>query len=151
MLGAGDSALCTEPVELLLDTPCYVFRGTFCDSGPAQVFIEGLGREPLSADIELSRSVAWPTTVHPLCITVGAGDDQKRVAGEVKNSRRRIQDKAWTSFTSRYLHADGHSAFAGHPASDIVLNRAGQHNNRDSGDRNNAFHAGRGAMGGQAV
>jgi amino acid adenylation domain-containing protein/non-ribosomal peptide synthase protein (TIGR01720 family) len=132
--GAGSMAPRTEPVELLLGVLCYTFRRTFRDRGPAQVFNEAHGREPWSADIDLSSTVGWFTTMHPLPVAIDADDDLQRVIAKVTDARRRIPGKGWPYYASRYLHPDGRAAFAGHSPIEVLFNYAGQYNQPDDDD-----------------
>src|SRR5262249_41205300 len=51
--------------------------------GPVLVDVEGHGREPLDAGVDLSRTVGWFTSVHPVRLDPGQADfAQVRAGGE---------------------------------------------------------------------
>ncbi len=80
----------------------YAFRGTLGNSDPVQVFLIRRGREPLSADINLSRTVNGFIPMHLFRVAGYASNHQMRVVREVKNAQRRIPDRGWFYFTSRF-------------------------------------------------
>jgi hypothetical protein len=98
------------------------------------VFNECHGREPWCADIDLSGTMGWFTTMHPLPIAdmdVSSEDrhddsnDLARAICLVTNVRHRIPGNGWPYFASRYLHTDGRAAFAGHAVMEVLINYTG--------------------------
>jgi amino acid adenylation domain-containing protein/non-ribosomal peptide synthase protein (TIGR01720 family) len=59
------------------------------------VEVEGHGREPLSEDMDVSRTVGWLTSIQPLWIELSAPDDPGRCLKEVKERARRAPGR-WT-------------------------------------------------------
>lgn len=58
----------TDTVEILLASVIHSFRQTFTDRKVPTIYNEGHGREPWDANIDLSRTVGWFTTIAPLLI-----------------------------------------------------------------------------------
>ncbi|MDJ0109646.1 condensation domain-containing protein, partial [Rhodococcus erythropolis] len=76
------------------------WRGT---SGPVLVDVEGHGREEFAADLDLSRTVGWFTTIYP--INLNPGDDNVVSAVKhVKEQLRAIPDKGLGYGLLRYLN-----------------------------------------------
>jgi hypothetical protein len=63
-LGGSGSGSRAKLVDVLLSPLCYSFHRSFRDRGPPLVFNEHHGREPWRADIDLSDTVGWFTTMH---------------------------------------------------------------------------------------
>lgn len=64
--------LSTDTVDILLASVIQSFRQTFTDRKVPTIYNEGHGREPWDADIDLSRTVGWFTTMAPVLVE---GDD----------------------------------------------------------------------------
>lgn len=58
----------TDTVDILLSAIVHSFGRTFTDRKVPTIYNEGHGREPWEADIDLSRTVGWFTTMTPLLV-----------------------------------------------------------------------------------
>lgn len=67
------------------------------------VDLEGHGRDPLSDDIDLSRTVGWFTTVFPVCIDVGGANTPSEALPRIKEELRRLPRKGIGYGLLRYL------------------------------------------------
>lgn len=64
----------TDTVDVLLASLIYSFCRTFPDRKVPTVYNEGHGREPWDAEIDLSRTVGWFTTMAPLLVQGADGE-----------------------------------------------------------------------------
>lgn len=113
----------TDTVDILLASVIHSFRQIFTDRKAPTIYNEGHGREPWDANIDLSRTVGWFTTMAPLLVEgdngeyhpfshipaitcshfiVGIIDTIKRV----KDTRRKIADNGRPYFAKSMLHTD---------------------------------------------
>jgi non-ribosomal peptide synthase protein (TIGR01720 family) len=82
-------------------------------SGPVLVDVEGHGREPLAGDVDLSRTVGWFTSVHPVRLDSGevdsfdvrsGGDAAGTVIKRVKEQLAAVPDDGLGFGLLRYLN-----------------------------------------------
>ena len=100
LMGLSNEAFNTEPLDLLLTAVAHSFNQVFrAVRGPVAIFNEGHGREPWRADIDLSSTVGWFTSMCPILLS-DHGGDVLRSLKEVKDVRRRIPEKGLPFFTS---------------------------------------------------
>ncbi|KAJ5794166.1 AMP-dependent synthetase/ligase [Penicillium paradoxum] len=108
----------TDTVDILLSAIISSFGCTFTDRKVPTVYNEGHGREPWEANIDLSRTVGWFTTMAPLLVdsnarkftvshppesrltTEGALND---IIKRVKDTRRKITDNGRPYFAKNLL------------------------------------------------
>jgi hypothetical protein len=64
------------------------------------------------------------------------GNDLARVIGRVTDAQHVIPGNKWPKLAGRYLHADGHAAFAGHAAMEVLFNYDSQYNSQRDNDNN---------------
>jgi non-ribosomal peptide synthase protein (TIGR01720 family) len=93
-------------------------------AGPVQVDVETHGREEIWPDVDLSRTVGWFTTFHPLAVELDDPDDVGAALVTVKERLRRMPNGGLDYGVLRYLapSADGEDW----PTSDAVFNYLGQ-------------------------
>ena len=72
-------------------------------SGPLLVDVEGHGRDPIFADIDLSRTVGWFTTIYPVVIDLAHTSGPTDAMQCVKNQLRNIQHSGLEHGVLRYL------------------------------------------------
>lgn len=108
----------TDTVDILLSAIVHSFGRTFTDRKVPTIYNEGHGREPWEADIDLSRTVGWFTTMTPLLVDSearkftlphlanrkltqeGALND---IIKRVKDTRRKIADNGRPYFAKSLL------------------------------------------------
>ncbi|CAI7577277.1 unnamed protein product [Penicillium palitans] len=92
----------TDTVDILLSAIVHSFGRTFTDRKVPTIYNEGHGREPWEADIDLSRTVGWFTTMTPLLV-----DSEARALNDiikrVKDTRRKIADNGRPYFAKSLL------------------------------------------------
>ncbi|OQE06785.1 hypothetical protein PENVUL_c016G05101 [Penicillium vulpinum] len=92
----------TDTVDILLSAIIHSFGRTFTDRKVPTIYNEGHGREPWEADIDLSRTVGWFTTMAPLLV-----DSEARALNDiikrVKDTRRKIADNGRPYFAKSLL------------------------------------------------
>ncbi|MFD4658624.1 non-ribosomal peptide synthase/polyketide synthase [Kitasatospora sp. NPDC058444] len=71
------------------------------------VDVEGHGREELFADLDLSRTVGWFTTRHPVALAAPSGDDWDTVLKRVKEQLRAVPRRGLGFEALRYLGRPG--------------------------------------------
>ena len=126
LLGRGNNCFRTEPVDVLVATLIHSFRQAFPDREPPALFLEGHGREPLNnTQIDLSETVGWFTTLHPLQIPGTITDSSTTMVKFVKDTRRRVPGKGRPYFACRYQNAVGRKEFKHHAAMELIFNYTG--------------------------
>ncbi|KAJ5107519.1 hypothetical protein N7456_004194 [Penicillium angulare] len=96
----------TETVDVLLASIIYSFRRIFDDRKVPTIYNEGHGRESWDANVDLSRTVGWFTTMAPLLVDETRGGI-KDIIKRVKDTRRRIDDNGRPYFAKNMLQANG--------------------------------------------
>ena len=120
LLGASNSPLNTEPIDLFLACLLHSFQSTFPERDPPTTFNESHGREPWESSLDLSRTVGWFTAMNQLFVP--ADEDLIETVCLTKDARRRVKDNGMSSFTSYYL--DSHNISPLQP--EIIFNYHGQ-------------------------
>ncbi|MGH8773264.1 MAG: condensation domain-containing protein, partial [Burkholderiales bacterium] len=89
--------------------------------------LEGHGREELFAEVDLSRTVGWFTTLFPVCLELG-GEEPGEALKAVKEQLRRIPNKGIGYGVLRYLHTEAKvcAALQALPPPEISFNYLGQ-------------------------
>ncbi|WP_251077015.1 condensation domain-containing protein, partial [Streptomyces benahoarensis] len=97
--------------------------------------LEGHGREEIVPEADLSRTVGWFTSLHPVSIDPGpVTDDELRAPGaalgralkRIKEQLRTLPDNGIGYGMLRHLRSDGAAALAGRPAPQIGFNYLGR-------------------------
>lgn len=126
LLGCGNDSFRTEPTDILVATLIHSFRQAFPDREAPTLFLEGHGREPLDdAEIDLSETVGWFTTIHPLQIPGKVTDTNIDTVKFTKDIRRRVPGKGRPYFACRYQNAVGREDFKQHAAMELLFNYTG--------------------------
>jgi microcystin synthetase protein McyA len=84
------------------------------------VDIEGHGREPMDADVDLSRTVGWFTSIYPVLLNADAGD----LIASVRAQLRAVPSQGLGHGILRYLDRD--PTISAMPRPDISFNYLGQ-------------------------
>ncbi|MFE2085320.1 non-ribosomal peptide synthase/polyketide synthase [Streptomyces scopuliridis] len=71
------------------------------------VAVEGHGREELFGDLDLTRTVGWFTSIHPVTLALPDGDDLASALMSVKEQLRAVPDRGLGYGALRHLAADG--------------------------------------------
>ncbi|MET8546577.1 condensation domain-containing protein, partial [Kitasatospora sp. NPDC004799] len=101
-------------------------RALCAAGGPEQVVVdvEGHGREELFAELDLSRTVGWFTTRHPVALAVPADADWDTVLKQVKEQLRAVPRRGLGFEALRHLGRPGTAPEA--PAARIGFNYLGR-------------------------
>src|SRR5262249_5378928 len=93
------------------------------------VDVEGHGREVLSEEVELTRTVGWFTSIYPLLLETEGGSDSVESLKSVKEQVRRVKNGGIGYGVLRYLSADEavRRQLAAQPAAEISFNYLGRH------------------------
>jgi amino acid adenylation domain-containing protein/non-ribosomal peptide synthase protein (TIGR01720 family) len=103
--------------------------------GPVLVDVEGHGRVPLAAGMDLSRTVGWLTSVHPARLDPGpgmaagvraGGQAAGQVLKAIKEQLRAVPGDGLGYGLLRYLDAEAGPVLAGLPAAQIGFNYLGR-------------------------
>ncbi|KAJ5816980.1 AMP-dependent synthetase/ligase [Penicillium robsamsonii] len=125
IIGAANGAFHTQPVEIIQAAVLFAFVQAFDNRSAPTMFSEGHGREPWDADIDISRTVGWFTTIAPLFLDVKKEESVRRILELTKAGRRGIATNGWAYFASRFLHPDGPKEFSSHSPMEILFNYTG--------------------------
>ncbi|MGW0402500.1 amino acid adenylation domain-containing protein, partial [Streptomyces sp. NPDC003002] len=95
---------------------------------PVTIALEGHGREELFDDVDLSRTVGWFTTIHPVTLDVPRGDWGQAIKS-LKEHLRAVPGRGLGYGALRHLSEPGtaaHTALADAPHPEISFNYLGQ-------------------------
>ncbi len=89
---------------------------------------ESHGREHLTDDLDISRTVGWFTSVYPLLLELPKGDDLALALKTIKEQIRAVPDQGISHGLLRYLSTDAElkQHLIAQPAAQIIFNYLGQ-------------------------
>ncbi|KAL8873714.1 MAG: hypothetical protein Q9174_000861, partial [Haloplaca sp. 1 TL-2023] len=125
ILGKSQQSLRTDTVDMLVAALSYSYSEVFTDQGAPTIFNEGHGREVWDDSIDLSRTVGWFTTIHPIHVPTTTSIDFIDVLRRVKDYRRCLLANGRPYFASRMLTAKGAKKFRRHWPHIITFNYLG--------------------------
>lgn len=127
VFGEANECLRTEPMDILLGAMAHSFHQVFPERSVPVVWIEGHGREhPEDMPVDVSGTVGWFTTIHPVPITVKPGDSVIESVRLAKDTRRRVPGKGQPYFACRYYSESGREASRGQDLTEITFNFTGR-------------------------
>ncbi|KAK7227934.1 hypothetical protein V2G26_000104, partial [Clonostachys chloroleuca] len=127
LLGQSNDCYRTEPVDILLAALTYSFQQVFTDRHSPPIFLEGHGREPpADLQVDLSETVGWFTSMHPVDAPIAADDSILTAIQSVKDYRRRVPGKGQPYFAYRYHTEGGRRVFDSHREMEVILNYTGR-------------------------
>ncbi|CAG7953676.1 unnamed protein product [Penicillium nalgiovense] len=126
LLTTANTALRTEPIDLLIAALQQSFVESFPDRTMPAIFSEGHGREPWEPSIDLSETVGWFTTFYPIYRRVRQHESIKHTVKRTKDARRAFKDSGFAYNTRRHFNADSREKFAHHRIMEICFNYLGQ-------------------------
>lgn len=121
------NALNTEPVDIFLASILLSFKRAFPDRPTPPVFNEGHGREPWNANLDVSRTVGWFTTMFPVYVSEVNTGSVADLVRRVKDWRKGCASNGFQYFSSKYLNEAGRSAFKDHIPAEIMFNYEGRY------------------------
>ncbi|MEG8184683.1 non-ribosomal peptide synthetase, partial [Nocardia terpenica] len=124
LLGAVPAAFHGEINDVLLAALARAIRRWRGSGDAVLVDVEGHGRQEFAADLDLSRTVGWFTTVYPVCLDPGDTTITETVK-RVKEHLRAIPDKGIGYGLLRYLNPDTAAQLTG-PDPQIGFNYLGR-------------------------
>ncbi|CAG8213563.1 unnamed protein product [Penicillium olsonii] len=122
ILDGCHSVFRTDIVDILLSAIIHSFGRTFTDRKVPTIYNEGHGRESWDANIDLSRTVGWFTTMAPLQVDSEARKSSQSYSNNlnltykgalsdiikrVKDTRRKIADNGRPFFAKNLLQGEG--------------------------------------------
>ena len=102
LIERGHKAYRTQPNDLLL-TALYGAVSRWTATDQVYIDLEGHGREPLSDDVDLSRTVGWFTSIFPVLLQGRADWDARESICGIKEQLRDIPSRGVTFGIGRYL------------------------------------------------
>ena len=116
----------TQINDVLLTALVQSFR-RWTGAGSLLLDLEGHGREELFAEVDLSRTVGWFTSLFPVCLELGAEPPGEALKA-VKEQLRRIPNKGIAYGVLRYLYpeAEVRAVLQALPPPEISFNYLGQ-------------------------
>ncbi|NRB47204.1 MAG: amino acid adenylation domain-containing protein [Saprospiraceae bacterium] len=98
--------------------------------------MEGHGRESISEEVDVSRTIGWFTNLYPTSLSCGQGMPEGQLIKTVKEQLRQIPDKGMGYSALKYLHPDPtiRQRLALKQPWDIVFNYLGQFDNAIKND-----------------
>ena len=105
VVGKSQESLRTDVVDMLVAALSYSYSQVFTDQGSPTIFNEGHGREVWDDSLDLSRTIGWFTTIHPIRVPTSTSMDFIDVLRRVKDYRRSLLANGRPYFASRMLTA----------------------------------------------
>ncbi|AFZ01580.1 non-ribosomal peptide synthetase [Calothrix sp. PCC 6303] len=122
------SAYRTQINEILLTALAQTFTN-WTGNNTLLIDLEGHGREPIFADIDLSRTVGWFTSIFPVCLNFGETNDIIQELKVVKEQLRQIPNQGIGYGLLRYLGREEIAQkLAKLPRPQVIFNYLGQFN-----------------------
>ncbi|MEP7121093.1 MAG: non-ribosomal peptide synthase/polyketide synthase [Byssovorax sp.] len=117
----------TQINDVLLSAVVEAFAGWTGDAATL-VDLEGHGREDLFADVDLSRTVGWFTSIFPVVLARGDAQGPGELLKSVKEQLRAIPERGVGYGLLRHLRRgeDVGAALAAMPAAEVIFNYLGQ-------------------------
>ncbi|KAM5435314.1 NRPS cluster protein [Microsporum ferrugineum] len=112
------------PLDVFNGCALYSFNVVFPERVEPTLFNEGHGREPWSADIDISRTVGWFTTMFPITVPRTTNHNVLLTCMAARDYRMKLHSNGWGYFTSRFLHPEGIELY-GSQYPEILLNYYG--------------------------
>ena len=134
LLGSANDAYGSEPLDLLLASAIFSFAKIFDDRMVPAIFNESHGREPWDPSIDLTRTVGWFTTFHPIVVAPDGLRGIAEAVSTMKDTRRRIPSNGWAYFASGCLTREGADSMAEHLPSELQFNFAGLYQQLERSD-----------------
>ncbi|KAM4057709.1 condensation domain-containing protein [Hirsutella rhossiliensis] len=126
LLGQSNQAFGTEITDVLVAALAHSFQQAFPGRQPPPVHLEGHGRETLGeVEVDVSETVGWFTTMHPLQIPIGPNQDIVDSVRIAKDIRRRVPGKGRPYFNYRYTAAKSSRRLGEHSIPELTLNFTG--------------------------
>ncbi|KAK4623504.1 Nonribosomal peptide synthetase dtxS1 [Fulvia fulva] len=123
----ANAALNTVPVEIMFSAIWHAFFRTFPERQDLTIFKEAHGRETWRADMDLSRTVGWFTTMSPLSVSRDSTGNVTALVRTVKDRYRQLAAGGWAYWASRHLNPDGIEQFGVHgPVHEVEVNYNGR-------------------------
>ena len=91
-----------------------------------RIDLEGHGREDLFADLDLSRTVGWFTTLFPFTLHLPADASEASALKAVKEQLRALPDRGLSFGALRYLDPEARARLSSLPRADLLFNYLGQ-------------------------
>jgi amino acid adenylation domain-containing protein/non-ribosomal peptide synthase protein (TIGR01720 family) len=135
LLTKANTAYHTQPQELLLAALAKTFSNITKDR-KIQIIMEGHGREELSSDLDITRTLGWFTTLYPLRLDLSSGTEEQTLIPSVKEQIRAVPRRGLGYGLLRYLQADSATNEMTVPfPADISFNYLGQVRNETGDDK----------------
>jgi non-ribosomal peptide synthase protein (TIGR01720 family) len=136
LLGAND-ALNTEALDIFIASLLESFGRAFTDRTIPPIFNEGHGRETLSANQDLSRTIGWFTALFPIYVAVDPGEETDILSTIrwVRDFRSRVPQSGRPYFAYSMLRGATDNPFRAHFPMEIAFNYLGkmqQHDRKDA-------------------
>jgi amino acid adenylation domain-containing protein/non-ribosomal peptide synthase protein (TIGR01720 family) len=106
LLGSCQEALGTRPVELFIATLLHAFVHTFVDRSAPTIFNESHDREFNNAEVDISGTVGWFTTILPLYVPVMDGTDMVSTLRQTKDTRRKLIANGLVDLATRFRNVE---------------------------------------------
>lgn len=124
LLGKSNEAFRTDTVDILVAMLDRTFRTTFDDREPPAVYFEGHGREPIGGqEYDVSDTVGWFTTMHPLQLALTSEDDAVAAVRAAKSVRAQVPAKGRSYMACQCYSAAGKQLTSG---MEVLLNFTGR-------------------------
>jgi len=130
LIAEANRAYNTEINDLLLGALAKTI-GQWAGVQQMVIGMEGHGRENISEEIDVSRTIGWFTNLYPTSLSCGQGMTEGQLIKTIKEQLRQIPDRGMGYGALKYMHPDLaiRQQLAGEQPWDIVFNYLGQFDN----------------------
>ncbi|MBN3898050.1 MAG: amino acid adenylation domain-containing protein [Nostoc sp. NOS(2021)] len=124
-LTKANKAYRTQPQELLIAALGKTLKN-ITQGQILQILMEGHGREELSSDLDITRTIGWFTTLYPLHLELPVSSLEADIIKTVKEQLRSIPQRGFGYGLLRYLNNETANSFAEALPAPISFNYLGQ-------------------------
>jgi len=115
----------TQINDLLLTALCFVIK-EWTGANNINLMLEGHGREQLTEDMDLSRTVGWFTSIYPVSFNLEGIEELEDGINMVKEYLKLIPQKGIGYGVLRYLTNEGHERLSSQKEPKLVFNYLGR-------------------------
>lgn len=135
LLGDANTVFSTQPQELFQAALLHSWMKVFNDRDLPTIFRESHGRHPWDAEIDLSRTVGWFTTISPCTVSGYRGHELLEFVRRVKDSCRSLPEDGALHFISHFLNSTRED-IPSQPRNEmeVLLNYAGRYQQLEKQD-----------------
>ncbi|ORY58546.1 non-ribosomal peptide synthetase [Pseudomassariella vexata] len=111
LLSRSNETLRTDSSDIFLAALLLSFSQTFRDRPTPAIWNQEHERTVWDAEVDISETVGWFTSLCPLAVDISPSDDLFKVLRNVKDARRTVADRGVSYFASNLMDAESADSF----------------------------------------